>query len=193
MKRLKKFYLIISIFFTLLGLIFLTIGAFGYLKLSDLHSQLKENEYRINRITEREEILLGLKSRYAEVEKDTAKISIALPDQKESSKLLSDLDSLANQSGLKLIAVQSSSSGKKVVSQSDLSLLQTFKGKYSYEIPLEIRIEGSYNNFPVFVKNLENYQRLININSIDISKPLQENNTGDIIEARLKLTAYLKR
>jgi Tfp pilus assembly protein PilO len=81
-----------------------------------------------------------------------------------------------------------SASAKKTTG--DPSLLQTVVGKYGYELPLNISVEGNYANFQIFIKKIENYQRLINITSLDISQPTQKT---DLILAKIKLTAYIKK
>lgn len=192
MKRVKIFYWIISSLFVLFTFGFLAAGTFGYMKLSNFQGGIAELEYRLQVITERQSILSTLDERYKALKPDIALINIALPDEKESSKLIADIDTLAKNSGLKLTVVQSAIAGKKSGSP-DQSLLQTIKGNYGYEIPLEISVEGGFTNFTGFIKKLENYQRLLNISSLEITKPTEEGTTSDNIEARLKITAYLKK
>jgi Tfp pilus assembly protein PilO len=86
--------------------------------------------------------------------------------------------------------IQSTTSGKKSTSE-DQSLLQTTKGNYGYELPLEIKVEGAFTNYVGFVKKIESYQRLMNIVNMEITKPV--GSAGDAIEAKLKVTAYLKK
>jgi Tfp pilus assembly protein PilO len=190
MKRLKTFYFSILAVFAILGLGFLATGIFAYIALSNIHGSVTEQKYRLDILSERYDILTSLEKKYTDIEPDIAKINTALPDQKEASKLISDLDALAKGSGLKLIMIQSVTSGKKSTSE-DQSLLQTTKGTYGYELPLEIKVEGAFTNFVGFVTKIENYQRLMNIANIEITKPV--GSAGDAIEAKLKVTAYLKK
>lgn len=192
MKRQKIFYYIISAVFLITSISFLAVGVFGYLTISNIQSTGKEQEYRLNIISERENILAKLDKNYTSLEPDIERINIALPNEKESSKLMADLDTLAKNAGLRLILIQSVTSGKKATSE-DPSLLQTIKGDYGYEIPLEIKVEGGFSNFIGFIKQLENYQRLLNVTSLEIAKPTEPETVGDNIEAKLKITAYLKK
>jgi Tfp pilus assembly protein PilO len=192
MKRLKTFYYIMASLFGLLALGFLAAGALGFMTLSNTQGTIAEQEYRLNAISERVSILSALDKKYEALKEDINLINIALPNEKESSKLIADLDTLANTSGLKLTLVQSATTGKKATSE-DPSLLQTIKGTYGYEIPLEIKVEGGFSSFTGFVKKLENYQRLVNVTSIEITKPTGVGAGGDNIEAKLKITAYLKK
>jgi len=197
MTKEKKFYIIISSLIAFLTLTVIVLGLYGYFTLSQKQASNAENQYYTEKISEKKQILESLKARYAEIEPDLPLIDIALPSEKDSSKLLSDLDALSQESKLKLIYLEPDSSGSKSSKSSkksggDLSLLQTVKGTTGYELPIEIRVQGSYKNFLVFVKKIEDYQRLINIESIDIEK--QENESvKDFIEARIKITAYVKK
>lgn len=192
MKRLKRFYILMAIFFGLSAVGFLAIALLGYQKLANLQSQIKESELRSDLVTERESILFGLEKNYDEVEKYNSIITDALPDKKDSSKLLSDLDSLAQTSGLRLTLIQSGINPNQKAG-GDLSTSQTKPGKYGLEMPLEVRLDGGYNSLVGFVQNMENYRRLININSIEITKADEKNAASDQIIAKLKITAYLKK
>lgn len=192
MKRQKTFYFVISAAFVIFSISFLATGTFGYLTLSNIQGAKKEQEYRLNIISERQDILSKLEKNYTSLKPDIERINIALPDQKESSKLMADLDTLAKSAGVKLTLLQSTTTSKKMTSE-DPSLLQTVKGKNGYEIPLELKIEGGFTNFTGFIKQLENYQRLLNVTSLEISKPTETDVVSDNIEAKLKVTAYLKK
>ena len=193
MNRSKRFFYIITAIFILLTICTLGLEVWSYLKISDNQSNLAEQTYRSTKISEKESILSTLSSNYSKFEKDSAIVTTALPDQKDASKLISDLDALAKESGLKLTGIQSSNFNKKVGTTSDKSLLQTIKGKNGYELPLELKVSGSYENFVTFVKRLENYQRLVNISSIEIAKSTEVGAAPDAINVKLTLTAYLKK
>lgn len=193
MKRLKNFYLFITVIFCLLFLIVIGIQIFGFIALLNIQSSLAENNFRIEKTTEADKNLSSLKTKFKDIQDDIPRINIALPNQKDSSALISDLDSLAQSSGLKFTMLQTNTVGKKDTSQGDLSLLQTVKGKYGYEMPIEIKVEGSFVSFADFISRLENYQRLVNITSINIAKTSVTGEMTDKIEAKIKLTAYLKK
>lgn len=193
MNRHFKYYITITILFAMVTIFILTLIIFSYLKISGIQSVLAEQETRLKSLSEKEEILSRLEKKYTEVENDISKINTALPDKKEASKLLSDLDLLANESGLKLTLLKSSSFGKKPTAQEDQSLLQTNKGKFGYEMPLELKVDGSFEGFNSFIQKLENYQRLTNISAIEITKPTDTQDFSDNIETKLKVTVYLKK
>lgn len=189
MNKFKKVQLMLSLLFVLLALGFLGAEVYLYQVLMESQANITEQQYRIDKIDEREQILSNLSKKYTEIEDATNLINTALPDKKDSSRLMSDLDSLAVESGLKLKLLSSDASTSKK-SATDPGLLQTVNGNYGYELPLNISVEGSYSNFQIFIKKVENYQRLISITSIDISQPSIKEDT---ILAKLKLTAYIKK
>lgn len=193
MNRLKKFYITISVFFVALGLTLVGISIYGYTILSDLQSTIKEMDLRIDKISETEKIFVGLEKRYEQIKPEIEKINRAVPDKKDASVLVADINSIANQNGLKLTLIQSASYGKKTQSTDDPGLLQTIKGKNSYEMPIEIKVEGSFTGLAGFVRNLENYQRIINISAIEVNKLVNEKSPTNSVEAKIKLTAYLKK
>lgn len=195
MSKLKKFYIALSAIFIILAGVILAVEVWSYLLISGIQSNAQEQAYRLGKLQEKIAILNTLSKNYSKFEKDSGVVNTALPDQKDASKLVSNLDSLATESGLKLILVQSNTFGKKanVKGGSDPSLLQTIKGTYGYELPLQIKVAGPYQNFVNFDKRLENYQRLVNISSIEIVKSTNPDDPADKIEVKLTLTAYLKK
>jgi Tfp pilus assembly protein PilO len=193
MSRLKKFYIFLASVFVILSIAILAVEVMAYLNVSTVQSNLAEQEYRIEKLQEKITLLNTLSKNFTKFEKDSDVVNTALPDQKDASKLVSNLDSLATESGLKLTLVQSNTFGKKTSNAADPSLLQTVKGAYGYELPLEVKVAGPYQNFVNFNKRLENYQRLVNISAIEIKKTNNPEDPPDKIEVKLTLTAYLMK
>lgn len=191
MTRGKKFYIILSIILFSIGFAIIGLGIWSFLYLSEIRSSIAEQKYRASKYTEKTEGLKELKDNYEEVKEMISLISLTLPDQKESSKLLTDIDQLARDSSLKITLIQSNAQVKKDSSGSDQSLLQTTKGKYSYELPLKLELEGSFTGVLEFIKKIERYQRLLNITSMEITKDSTE--SGDFVKMKIQLTAYLMK
>jgi Tfp pilus assembly protein PilO len=193
MNRLKSFYVTLTVLFCALFLISIAVQIFGFLMISNSQATLAETNYKSSKMLEETQNLASLEQKYAAIKGEIPKIDVALPDQKDSAILISDIDSLSRASGLKFTNIQTNTAGKKGNAQSDMSLLQTIKGKYGYELPLEIKVDGSFVGFADFITKLESYQRLINITSIDITKTSVVGEKTDTIEAKIRLTAYLNK
>lgn len=193
MSKTSKYYLYISIMLVLFSLVTVTGEILVFFKISSDATNVSEQHLRLEGVVEKQSSLAKLEGRYKDIEENIPQINNTLPDKKEASKLLADLDSLAKESGLRLTMVQAVSANKKQTASDDPSLLQTIKGKNSLELPLQLKLEGGFSGFSSFVKRIENYQRLINISSIDIKRASKEDNKTDQIEADLKVTAYLKK
>lgn len=198
MNKEKKFYITISVLICLSALITVGVAISGYLILSQKQAAIAEKKYYTSKLSEKEQVLASLEKRYEAVEPSISLIDNALPSEKEASNLLADINAQATNSGLKLTFLKPDSSGntsgKTTQSKAagDLSLLQTVKGTIGYELPLIIKVNGSYNNFLAFIQKIENYQRLINIESIGVDKRDNEA-VSDYIEATLNIKAYLKK
>ncbi len=197
MSNLKKVYYIISSLFLLIVIVAFAAEITLYVKISNLQSAYAEQKYYNDKLEEKENILKNLYNNYSELKKDEEIILETLPSDKDASKLVADLNSIAQRSNLKFTSVESTvakTKGSKGHKLADQSLLQTIKGKYGYEMPLSIKVEGSYNNLPAFIEGIESYQRLINITLIEIEEITGDRaTTSDYIEATLNITAYLKR
>jgi Tfp pilus assembly protein PilO len=198
MSKEKRFYIIISALICLSALVTIGIAISGYLFLSQKQAAIAEKKYYTSKLTEKQQILISLQERYEAIAPSIPLIDNALPSEKYTSNLLADINSQAVNSGLKLTFLKPDSSGntssKTTQSKAagDLSLLQTVKGTIGYELPLIIKVSGSYNNFLSFIQKIENYQRLIKIESISVDKRDNEA-VGDYIEATLNIKAYLKK
>lgn len=190
MNNFKKFQIIFSIILVVTSLLVLGAEIFSYGYLSQVQANITEQQYRLDKTDEREQILSDLTKKYNQIEDTTTLINTALPDKKDSSKLMADLDSLAADSGLKLTLLSSDSTASKKTS-SQPELLQTISGQFGYELPLNVNVQGSFGSLQTFIKKVENYQRLINITSVEISQDQQK--PSDLIQAKLKITAYIKK
>jgi Tfp pilus assembly protein PilO len=198
MNKAKRFYIIISVLISVIAVATITLTVMGYLNLSQKQAAIAEKKYYTSKMAEKQQLLTTLEQRYEIIKEDVPLIDNALPSEKETSNLLADLSSQAESSGLKLTFLRPDSSGSSAKTKTtqnkavgDLSLLQTVKGTIGYELPLIIKVSGSYAKFLTFIGKIENYQRLINVEAIGIDK--QENDKiSDYVEATLNVKAYLK-
>jgi Tfp pilus assembly protein PilO len=190
--RSKRFYFGALAFFIFLAVATLSLEVWGYTANSNIKSMIDETTYRLTKVADEGSTLATMTKNYEKAIKFETYINTALPDQKDASALISDLNSLASSSGMKLVVVQTNTYTKAKTASLDPSMLQTVKGKYSYELPLSIEVVGTYNNYISFVQKLENYQRLVNITTIDIEKSQEKDAPADQIDVKFNLTAYIK-
>lgn len=191
-NKIKRYYYFLSVLFLASSILTVLISLGSYFYLSSMKHKVLEQESTVTMLSEKSAILSELKVRYEVLAKDRPLINDTLPKEKEASRLISDIDGLAQGSGLEFISVKSAATETEKEIQ-DKALLQTKKGKYSQEMPLIIEVRGPYSNFIRFVESVERYQRLININSLKIDKSDREGTTPDDIIATLNITVYLKK
>lgn len=193
MSKEKRYYIFVSSLIAFLAIVAIGYSGLAFLTLSQKQAAIAEKKYYTEKLSEKEQILAELERRYKQIEPDLPLIDNALPGEKDSSKLLADLDALARSANLRMTFLEPGSVGSsKQKSSTDLSLLQTVKGPLGYEIPLELRVKGSYRNFQDFIRKMENYQRLINIESVEIIKQ-EDQAAPDYVEAIINIRAYLKK
>jgi Tfp pilus assembly protein PilO len=192
LSRPKRFYITMLTIFIIFSVA--TVGFEIWSSVSNLNikSMINEAEYNLTEQTEETSRLEQMSANYNKAIQYEKYVNTALPDQKDASALISDLNSLAASSGLKLILVQSNSVVKTKTTTANPSKLQTVRGKYSYELPLSLEVVGPYNGYIDFAQKLENYQRLVNITTIDIEKSQDKDVPADQINVKFNLTAYLK-
>jgi Tfp pilus assembly protein PilO len=191
MKSLRKYYITISTLFVTTAVLIAGVSTFGFFYLSSLRQNMLENLYKATKNNEVISNFEDATDSYKQIEESLAAIDIALPEKKDSSKLISDLDQLARESGLKMNSIKSSLSSKQTAS--DPTMLQTIKGKNGYELPLEVKLVGPFPKFTEYINKLENYQRILNIGNVDISRSSREGSPPDEIEVKIKLTAFIKK
>lgn len=189
MSRQKKFNIFIITCFSLVSLAIVGIFGYSYFYFSQMQDNINEAKLKTAAYITKEEILEQLAIDYKKIEADLPQLSIALPPQKEASKLIKDLEVLANQNGLALISFRATAGSKTTA---DLNLTQTVKGRYGYELPLELNLEGNYGSFVGFIQKLENYKRLNNVSGFVVNN-VSEDGNGDKVNVKLKITVFLDR
>lgn len=190
MSKEKKFYLLISFLVVVTSILLLTIEGLFVVRFLALQDSFREREYQIQKTAEKEEILSQLQYRYQEIENYLPIIEATLPSKKNVSKILTDIDGLAEDSGVKLTEFEpyNKQSNSKTSSQNP-KMLQIKKGKFSYELPLKIEVSGSYSKIIGFINRLESYQRLVEISELSIEK--EEGAAADYVVAIINLTSYV--
>lgn len=190
MSRTKKFHLLISGLFVANAVLILGVCVAAYIHLERLNSSLLEQKHYAEALSEKETNLFALSNQFERVQESAHVIDNTLPEEKEASKLITDLNSISEKSGLKFTAIRSDLTRTKI-EDPDPALLQTQRGRLGQEMPLTIDVSGTYPELVSFVKSLENYQRLLNINSVDIKRTNTEGG-GDEVEATIKMVVYIK-
>ena len=171
---------IISIF-----LILVSIGVFfgyvsptyravtGNVELSERSiSELKEEQSRyidaLNKTKEIEQARTGLLEEYARIPADgRERIEKLLPDHIDSVRLIIDVNNMAAQYGMKLKNISPTQSDSATAPAASLTLgpaQERFKS-----VGLKFSVDGSYDNFRSFIRDLEQSLRLVDIETISFS------------------------
>ena len=110
------------------------------------------------------------------LEKQLEVALVKLPEEKEIPKLLTQVNTLGQQSGLEFQLFRPAAPVKK--------------GFYA-EVPIDIRVQGEYHTLGAFLDRVSKLERIVNVADLRIS-PLaaQQQRTGRTITADFKATTF---
>ena len=113
-------------------------------------------------LTEQKVILANLPKFRQETEEMKAKRQVALkqlPNKKDIDKLLKDVSYHAIESGLEILLFKPAKEVKK---------------NFYAEIPVELKLSGTYHDLGLFFEKIANLSRIVNVADIEIEKTKQK-------------------
>lgn len=130
--------------------------------LSQLKTEIKDNQSKLGSLKEKYVRLTDLLAHQEALESDLSFIDAALPEKENIPELLSQIEKIASESGVSIRALHfgtgPSEPGKAGKEK-----------KYS-TVQLQAEADGSYANLGSFLTNLENASRLIFVDSLRFSQ-----------------------
>jgi type IV pilus assembly protein PilO len=116
-------------------------------------------------LAEKSEIAQNLNERRREMdvlEQKLAEALTELPEKKEIDELLAQINDVGRKSGLEIARVEP---GKETVGG----------GEFFARIPIKMTVSGNYHEIAVFMQELANMRRIVNVNGISLDKPALKN------------------
>lgn len=116
-------------------------------------------------LAEKSEIAQNLNERRRELDVLDQKLAEALtelPEKKEIDELLAQINDIGRKSGLEIARVEP---GKETVGG----------GEFFARIPIKMTVSGNYHEIAVFMQELANMRRIVNVNGIALDKPTLKN------------------
>ena len=116
-------------------------------------------------LADKSEIAQNLNERRREMdvlEQKLAEALTELPEKKEIDELLAQLNDIGKKSGLEIARVEP---GKESVGGSD----------FFARIPIKMTVSGNYHEIAMFMQEIANMRRIVNVNGIDLGKPTVKN------------------
>ncbi len=154
-----------------LGIIFgialvLTAGTW-YFFIQDLQTNIDslKSEYaaKRNELAEKQEIADNLVERKRELDKAEADFQAALtemPEQKDIDELLAQLNDVGKKSGLEI---------------SKVTPAEETPDKFYAKIPINMSVKGNYHEIAMFLQEVSNMKRIVNVNNIKFVQPSAKN------------------
>lgn len=146
----------------------------GISSLTSLESQYKDTASSADDLSKQGE---KLKSQFKAIDDATKqKMALMVPQKIDKVRLLSEVDNIANQSGVAL----------SNVSAVDVATVDKLKGSYN----ISFSVKTTYTKFKEFMRNYENSLRLFTLESVNFSAP---DKIDDLTDFKVILkTYYLK-
>jgi type IV pilus assembly protein PilO len=115
-------------------------------------------------LAEKSEIAQNLNERRREMdvlEQKLAEALTELPEKKEIDELLAQLNDIGKKSGLEIARVEP---GK-----------ESPGSEFFARIPIKMTVSGNYHEIAMFMQEIANMRRIVNVNGIDLGKPSVKN------------------
>ena len=158
------------------------LGLFWHQLIFPVSAQMAALDQRVNELLAEVETAQAIAARRPQFEADVQELSIqldelkkVLPDEKETAEIVRRVEQLAV--------------------ESDLSIRSfTPQATVAYEFyedwPIRMSLEGSYNNLGLFFQRVANFQRIINVDNIEI-KALSNTDPDRTISATCTATTFV--
>ena len=158
------------------------LGFFWYQFIFPVSAQMEALDQRVNELLAEVETAQAIAARRPQFEADVQELSSQLdelkkilPDEKETAEIVRRVEQLAV--------------------ESDLSIRSfTPQATVAYEFyedwPIRMSLEGSYNNLGLFFQRVANFQRIINVDNIEI-KALSNTDPDRTISATCTATTFV--
>jgi type IV pilus assembly protein PilO len=131
----------------------------------DIQKQVDQRRKLDVDLAEKSEIAQNLNERRRELDVLDQKLAEALtelPERKEIDELLAQINDIGRKSGLEITRVEP---GKESVGG----------GEFFARIPIKMTVNGNYHEIAVFMQELANMRRIVNVNGIALDKPTVKN------------------
>ncbi|HEX8704511.1 MAG TPA: type 4a pilus biogenesis protein PilO [Myxococcaceae bacterium] len=131
----------------------------------DIAKQIDQRRKLDTDLAEKSEIAQNLNERRRELDVLDQKLAEALtelPEKKEIDELLAQINDIGRKSGLEIARVEP---GKET----------SGGGEFFARIPIKMTVSGNYHEIAVFMQELANMRRIVNVNGITLEKPTVKN------------------
>ncbi|EAU65687.1 PilO [Stigmatella aurantiaca DW4/3-1] len=130
-------------------------------------------------LAEKSEIAQNLNERRRELDVLDQKLAEALtelPEKRDLDELLAQINDIGKKSGLEISRVEP---GKESVGG----------GEFFARIPLKMTVSGNYHEIAMFMQEIANMRRIVNVNGIKLDKPTIKNEKV-ILESSFVATTF---
>ena len=169
----------------LVGAVVVLIGLYWFLFYKG-HSEKLDGQRKIltkkqQELHEQKVILANLPKFRKETEEMKAKRQVALkqlPNKKDIDKLLKDISYHAIESGLEILLFKPA---------------KEIKRNFYAEIPVELKLLGTYHDFGLFFEKIANLSRIVNVADLEMEKMKDKRNEGSVrnlLNASCKAKTY---
>jgi Tfp pilus assembly protein PilO len=151
--------------------------------IANLQKQIDDNMFVNHKLQQKISDLSTLRQGYANIQNDLPVVTDAIPTSAQIPLLVAQMQTVAKDANLKLDSFQTF--------EVNLSKGKTTNKNYS-SFEFGLSAEGTYQQIIGFLDNLVNFQRIITLTNITISKSNAVNNTNSTLQLNLKGTAFFK-
>ena len=118
---------------------------------------LNKAKQELQKLEDTKKNLETYRARVAELEAELSLLLIAIPTISEIPEVLSNVSSKGKESGLEFILFQPGAE-------------KQIKDKKYTEVPVSIKVRGTYHSFAVFLDKIRQLDRIINVRNISMQK-----------------------
>jgi Tfp pilus assembly protein PilO len=181
-ERTKKFTTIVL---TLVASIILGLFAVSptLSTIANLQKQINDNLFVNQKFQQKISDLTTLQQKYADVQKDLSIVTDAVPTSAQVPLLIAQIQTVAKDSNIKL--------GHFQTFEIDFSKEKAANKNYS-SFDFGLSAEGTYQQITDFLNNIVNFQRIITVTDISISKINNADNTSSALQLNIKGAAFFK-
>lgn len=132
--------------------------------------QIAQYDEALSKATELQKLKQSLLSKYNTFNpNDIDRLQKLLPDHVDNVRLILDIDSLATKHGMPIQNVVVSGTNANSGTQTAIGTVSSSKQKYD-SLTIKFSTQGSYETFSGFLQDLESSLRVVDLNSLTVSR-----------------------